>query len=107
MMIWFRQFDHFAKFGRLAGLALANHFGGRLKQADDLALGMGVTGEDARFGLPHHLLHQRHLLLDLAAQPLKHDLPSMSAACLTPLPICVAKRLACPTTRLVVSSKLR
>src|SRR5215471_3861662 len=32
--------------------------------------------------------------------------PSMSAACLTPLPTSAAKRLACPTTRLVVCSKL-
>src|SRR5215471_16840340 len=59
----------------LAGLALANHFRGRLEQADDLARGMGVTGEDARFGLSHHRLHQRHLVLELAAQPLENDLP--------------------------------
>jgi hypothetical protein len=36
---------------------------------------MGVAGEDARFGLPHHLPHARHHALQLPAQPLQHDLP--------------------------------
>ena len=36
---------------------------------------MGVAGEDARFGLVHHLPHARHHALQLATQPLQHDLP--------------------------------
>ena len=36
---------------------------------------MGVAGEDARFGLAHHLLDARHRALQLAAQTLQHDLP--------------------------------
>ena len=53
------QFDHFAEFGWLAGLAFPNAFGGELEQADDLAFGMGVAGKDASLGLADHLLHQR------------------------------------------------
>jgi hypothetical protein len=36
---------------------------------------MGVAGEDARFGLAHHLLDPWHHALQLATQPLQHDLP--------------------------------
>jgi hypothetical protein len=42
------------------GQALADDLGGRLEQADDLALGVGVAGKDAGLGLAHDLLHQRH-----------------------------------------------
>lgn len=37
---------------------------------------MGVTGEDARFGLAHHLPDARHHALQLPAQPLERDLLS-------------------------------
>src|SRR4029077_7506243 len=39
------QFDDFAEFGGLAGLAFPNNFSGRLEQADYLVLGVGVAGE--------------------------------------------------------------
>ena len=68
---------------------------------------MGVTGEDARFALSHHRLHQRHLVLELAAPPRENDLPVDVGRMLDTLPTSAAKRLACPTTRLVVCSKLR
>jgi hypothetical protein len=68
---------------------------------------MGIAGEDARFGLAHHLLHARHHALQLPAQPVQRGLLGMSAARLTPSPISLAKRFACPTTRPVDSSNLR
>ena len=37
---------------------------------------MGVAGEDARFGLAHHLPDARHHALQLPAQPLERDLLS-------------------------------
>src|SRR3984893_13746816 len=57
--------------------AAAGHsaFSGRLEQADHLVLGVGVSGEDARIGLAHHLPHARHHAFQLPAQPLQHDLP--------------------------------
>jgi hypothetical protein len=69
------QFDHFAEFGWLAGLALANDLGGGLKQADNLPFGVGVADKDAGFGLAHDLLHPRHHAFQLAAQPFQHGLP--------------------------------
>src|SRR6516165_4472571 len=46
-----------------------------LEQADDLAFGMGVAGQDASLGLAHDLLHQRHPAVQLATQPFQHGLP--------------------------------
>ena len=63
------QFDDFAEFGGLAGLAFPNNFSGRLEQADNLVLGVGVAGEDARIGLAHHLPHARHHAFQLPTQP--------------------------------------
>ena|SRR6516225_5528707 len=59
----------------LPALPLRNDLSGRLEQADDLALGMGVTGKDARLGLAEDLLHQRHRAVQLATQPFQHGLP--------------------------------
>ena len=36
---------------------------------------MGVAGENACFGLAHHLLDTRHHAVQLAPQRLEHDLP--------------------------------
>jgi len=76
---------------------------------------MGIAGEDARFGLAHHLLHARHHRFELVAQTLQYR-PSQGVggrplfgpgAGLRPSRISLAKRLAWPTTRPVASSNLR
>ena len=51
--------DHFAELVRLAGLALANHFGIGLKHAQDLVFGTCFTVKDAGARLLHRLLHAR------------------------------------------------
>src|SRR6202521_4495025 len=49
------QFHHLAELVGLASLALANDFGRRLEQAEELAFTARVAAEDAGSGLFHHL----------------------------------------------------
>src|SRR5215831_7640056 len=63
-MIWFSlQLYQLAELGGLTGLAFADHLGRGLEDADDLALAAAVTVENTRFGRAHHLLNQRHHLI--------------------------------------------
>lgn len=98
------QFHHLAKLVGLAGRALANDFRRRLNQAKKLVFTARIAAEDAGSGLFHHLPDARPHLIEL----------THSARCckpvvdrLTPLAISSEKRLACPTTGLVVFSYWR
>jgi len=55
------------KLGGLSGLAFADHLGRGLENPDDLAFVAGVAVKNARFGLTHHLLNQRHHLIQSLA----------------------------------------
>src|SRR5271166_4176301 len=55
-----RALHQFAKLSRLGRLALADHLGRWLEDADNLAFAPGVAAEDAGHGLAHDLLNPRH-----------------------------------------------
>src|SRR6266496_4002391 len=74
LILGFLQLGDLAEFVGLAGLALANDLGGRLEQAENLALDMRVAVEDAGAGLTHDLPHQRHHPVQLRTQALQRNL---------------------------------
>src|SRR5207253_1107181 len=68
------DFHHLAEFVGLADLALADDFGRRLEQAEDLALGARITTEDPRAGLFHNLLDTRYHRIDFLTQAFERQL---------------------------------
>src|SRR5215472_3396976 len=54
------QLHQLAKLSRLGRLALADHLGRWLEDADDLASAAGLAPENAGLGLAHDLLNPRH-----------------------------------------------
>jgi hypothetical protein len=57
--------DQFAEFIRLAGFSLADHFGARLKDAEQLSRHMRVAVQDSLACLAHHRLHARNHFIQL------------------------------------------
>jgi DNA-binding beta-propeller fold protein YncE len=59
------DFDQFAELIRLTGFSLADHFGVRLKDTDQLSLRVRVAAPESLACLAHHLLHARNHFVQL------------------------------------------
>ena len=94
----------FAELGGLAGLALADHLGRRLEQADELVLSMFVATEDASLGLAHHLTYQRDHVVERLAQAIQDRLLGDLGAALDAGLNLAREAFGLPTTRPVASS---
>src|SRR6516162_3798248 len=98
------QLDHLAEFGRLAGLAFPNDFGGGLEQADDLAFGV-VSPAKTRALVWRITCCTRGTMVSSSRRSRSNrSCRRRFGTCLTPSSISLAKRLACPTTRPVAPS---
>jgi hypothetical protein len=98
------ELHHLAELIGLAGLALANDLGRKLKQAEQLAFTAGVAAKHACLGLFHYLLDADFILSSSWRRPSSTSCFKAVFARFTPWVISSEKRLACPTTRLVVSN---
>src|SRR5579872_6494261 len=94
------DFDQFAEFIGLLGLAFANDLRLRFKHTDQLALRARVPLQHALARLPHNLLHPRNHFLQLTSRLAEQ----LAIPALNPFSNLLRELLPCPTTRLVASS---
>src|SRR5207247_884756 len=104
-MIWFSASCTMTSLPNSLGLfalPLANHLGVRLKYAEQLAVGLGVAAEHPLPCLAQDRLHPGNHLIPLLLGFVQYG----QIALLDALAISCENFLACPATRLVISSSL-
>src|ERR1700736_6771762 len=69
LILGFLDLEQLAKFGRLGRFTLANRFGVRLEQAEELVGIMRVIVKDARLSLGNYAVDQRHKVLQYCWSP--------------------------------------
>src|SRR2546429_398234 len=74
LLLRFLDLHQLAELVGFARLALADHFGARFKETEQLPLGVRVPAQDARPGLAEHLLDARHERVQVLPQPLERGL---------------------------------